>query len=191
VYCQQCGMQLTESTRFCSRCGAPLVPPAEPAQPSGTVVSSPAPSPAPVFVAPPVIPPVNPVGGLRGRVQTLAVLWLIYSSLRLVYWAAGLPFRSGFFRMSTYMWPRGMSGVYPMLGGMFLFSRILSLATAVVGLWAGVALMRRHAEGRTVAIIAACLALLSFPLGTALGIYTLIVLLRAGAAESYDRLSVT
>jgi hypothetical protein len=121
-------------------------------------------------------------------------LWLIYGAMRLMYWAAGLPLRRSIFRISMYTWPGSTGAAYPIMnwmGGMFLFSRILSLATAVVGLWAGVALMRRHAEGRTVAIVAACLALVSFPLGTALGIYTLVVMLRTGVAGNYERLSVT
>jgi hypothetical protein len=111
-----------------------------------------------------------------------------------MFWASGLPFRRGLFRMSMYSWSGGFDSAYPIMhgmGGMFLFSRILSLATGVVGLWAGIALIKRHAEGRIVAIVAACLALLSFPLGTALAIYTLVVLLRKGATETYQKLSVT
>ena len=49
--------------------------------------------------------------------------------------------------------------------------------------------MRRHPDGRTIAIVAACIALLSFPVGTLLGIYTLVVLLRQGSREAYAALS--
>jgi hypothetical protein len=73
--------------------------------------------------------------------------------------------------------------------GTFLFSRVLSLVIGVVGIWAAVSLMRRNPDGRAIAIVAACIALLSFPLGTALGIYTLVVLLRQGSREAYAALS--
>jgi hypothetical protein len=195
VYCQQCGTQLTESSRFCSRCGAPVDISTEVLQPSQStppaVIAAAAPQ---VSVAPVVIPPASSAPVLRGQVQMLAILWFIYSALRVMFWASGLPFRRGIFRMSMYTWPSGLDSAYSTMngmGGMFLFSRILSLATGVVGLWAGIALIRRHAEGRAVAIVAACLAVISFPLGTALAIYTLMVLLRKGAAESYQKLSLT
>jgi hypothetical protein len=149
--------------------------------------------PAQAFDAVAIAPP-NPASTLRRQVQTLGILWLIYSALRVMFWVSGLPFRHGLFRMSMYTWQGGLGSAYSMtngMDGMFLFSRVLSLATGVVGLWAGIALVRRHAEGRTVAIVAAWLALVSFPLGTGLAIYTLLVLLRKGAAENYERLSLS
>jgi len=107
-----------------------------------------------------------------------------------MFWASGLMFRRGGINIGTYSWPYG--GGYPVMhfwSGAFFFTRFLSLVVGVVGIWAGVSLMRRHPDGRTIAIVAACIALLSFPVGTALGIYTLVVLLRQGSREAYAALS--
>jgi hypothetical protein len=131
-------------------------------------------------------------------VNVLGILWAIYSALRLMFWASGLMFwasglmfRRGVMAMSVYSW-RYRAGAYPVTrfwDETFLFSRVLSLVIGVVGIWAAVSLVRRNPDGRTIAIVAACIALLSFPLGTALGIYTLVVLLRQGSREAYAALS--
>ena len=139
-----------------------------------------------------VPPPRNPVEALRGQVHVLGILWTIYSAFRLLFWASGLAFRQGVVRMWMYSFPYGGDGGYPLVhfwSGAFLFTRFLSLVIGVVGVWAGVSLMRRHPDGRTIAIVAACIALLSFPVGTLLGIYTLVVLLRQGSREAYAALS--
>jgi hypothetical protein len=54
---------------------------------------------------------------------------------------------------------------------------LLFLAGAVLGLIAGWGLLERQPWSRTFAIVMACFALLDVPFGTALGIYTLWVLL--------------
>jgi ABC-type spermidine/putrescine transport system permease subunit I len=95
-------------------------------------------------------------------------------------------------RMSIHTWPRDVDP-YPimrLMHGIFVFSGIVSLVTGVLGILAAVTLLRRDRSGRTLALVAAFLALISFPFGTALGIYSLIVLLRHGASENYERLSV-
>ena len=109
-----------------------------------------------------------------------------------MFWASGLAFRRGVVRMWMYSWPYGGDGGYPLMhvwSGAFFFTRFLSLVVGVVGIWAGVSLMRRHPDGRTIAIVAGFIALLSFPVGTLLGIYTLVVLLRQGSSEAYATLS--
>jgi hypothetical protein len=192
VFCPNCGIQLSDSALFCSRCGSSTQAPARATPPASPVYGSTVPV-GGSFNVPPVVvpPPQNPVQRLRTQVHVLGILWAIYSAFRLMFWVAGLPFRSGVMAMSIYSGRYGSAG-YPFMhfwSGAFLFSRVLSLATGVVGIWAAVSLMRRHPEGRTIAIVAACLALFSFPLGTALGIYTLVLLLRQGSREAYEALS--
>jgi hypothetical protein len=64
----------------------------------------------------------------------------------------------------------------------------LGLAVAgVAGLAAGWGLLQRAPWARILAIVLAILSLPAIPFGTALGIYTLWVLLASGAAEEYDR----
>jgi hypothetical protein len=54
---------------------------------------------------------------------------------------------------------------------------VISVACGIVGVLAGVALLSEGRTARTLALIAGFLSLSSVPLGTTLGIYTLIVLL--------------
>jgi hypothetical protein len=69
------------------------------------------------------------------------------------------------------------------LVGMFL------LVKAAVGLVAGLGLLQRQEWARTVALVVGFLALLNVPIGTALGIYTLWVLLPAQSDEEYKALA--
>jgi uncharacterized membrane protein len=61
---------------------------------------------------------------------------------------------------------------------------VLSVVCGILGIVAGVALLGSQRRGRTVALIAGFLSLSNLPLGTTLGIYTLIVLLPAGRGQS-------
>ncbi len=62
------------------------------------------------------------------------------------------------------------------------------LVSALAGIAAGWGLMDRQSWARLLAIILGFLALPSFPLGTALGIYTLWVLLHSRGEEEYRQL---
>jgi hypothetical protein len=73
------------------------------------------------------------------------------------------------------------------LMGVFHFIYIVMIALSVVcgilGLMAGLALLGGKQAGRTLALIAGFLSLSNIPLGTTLGIYTLVVLLPPGGAQ--------
>jgi hypothetical protein len=62
----------------------------------------------------------------------------------------------------------------------FLYAVVVAVSTVcgILGFLAGLALLAGARSGPTLAIIAGFLSLSSIPLGTTLGIYTLIVLLR-------------
>ena len=66
---------------------------------------------------------------------------------------------------------------------------VATVVSASLAAFAGWSLLTRQSWGRVVAIVAAFFALLKFPFGTVLGIYTLVVLLRRGAAEEYEALA--
>jgi hypothetical protein len=59
---------------------------------------------------------------------------------------------------------------------------VLSVLCGILGLLAGFALLAGQRSGRTLALLAGFLSLCNIPLGTTLGIYTLIVLLPSSAA---------
>jgi hypothetical protein len=66
------------------------------------------------------------------------------------------------------------------------FARLVLFAKVTLALAAGAGLMQKASWGRWVAIIAGCLAILHPILGTALGIWTLAVLLNAPNAAGYE-----
>jgi len=61
---------------------------------------------------------------------------------------------------------------------------------AIAGLIAGWGLMSRCPWARMLAIVLGCISLIHFPFGTALGIYTLWVLVPQGADAEYRSLSI-
>jgi hypothetical protein len=124
---------------------------------------------------------------IAGHIRLLGILWLALSAMLLM---------GGF--VMTAIFSRGAwwygNGFPP---GMPLFvHHILQtvgaalLGGGVLGIVAGWGLLERQSWARTLAIVLACFALLLFmPFGTALGIYTLWVLLPAQSEEEYRKIS--
>ena len=77
--------------------------------------------------------------------------------------------------------------LHPLLTGIAFFL----LLKAGVSLIAGFGLLERQSWGRPLALVMAFLALLNVPLGTALGVYTLWVLMSPRADVEYDRLAAS
>jgi len=187
MYCGHCGTQVQEGQKFCSRCGRPVAgPAAAPAVPSAAASASP-PSAAGYGAVPPVTgyaaSPPRP--RVACHLRTLGILWIVVSAFRILpaLWLLAFGHMS---HMGFPFMPRQLPFfVGPILGGLGIF---LS-ATAVIGLAAGWGLLERRPWARMLAIVIGCLSLLSFPFGTALGIYTLWVLASAGADVEYDRLA--
>ncbi len=69
------------------------------------------------------------------------------------------------------------------------FARVVLFVKAALALAAGVGLMQKASWGRWVAIVAGCLAIFHPVLGTALGIWTLVVLLNAPNAAGYEAMA--
>ena len=155
MFCDRCGANLQGPVSFCPHCGRQ-------------------------FGAPPMPPPraVNRVGG---HLRNVAILWLVYSALRV------LP---GLFLNSFSNWdfpytgdaPYFVHGIVRTVGGIFI-------ATGVIGLIAGWGLYERRSWARLLAIVLAFLSLLHPPFGTAIGVYTLWVLLPAASEVEYQRMA--
>ena len=150
---------------FCDRCGANLQGPETFCPHCGRQYGA----------APPA-----PVGNrVAGHLRNLAILWLAYSALRV------LP---GLVLNSFSDWDFPFTGVPTQVvheivrtfGGVFL-------ATGIIGLIAGWGLYERRSWARMLAIVLAFLNLLHPPFGTAIGIYTLWVLLPAASEAEYRR----
>jgi hypothetical protein len=116
----------------------------------------------------------------------LGLLWIILSGLRLIPGLALIAF--GRMRFPFMLMPvPGPMRVFlaPFLGGIGL----LISGFAIAGLIAGAGLMAHSPWARMLAIILGCIGLIHFPLGTALGIYTLWVLVPEGAGTEYKSLA--
>jgi hypothetical protein len=126
------------------------------------------------------------------NVQTLGTLWLVYAALRALIGVASLLFLHGLFGRHfhhsdfNFGWTpfghMGMDGLWPIA----VFYMMLSVGCTLL---TGYALMTRQPWGRVLAIIFGIFALFHFPLGTALGIYTLWVLAPRLSGDEYEALA--
>jgi hypothetical protein len=126
-------------------------------------------------------PPPPAVNRVSSHLRTLAILWMVYSAFRVI---PGLFLRS----LGTYGFPFMdgapfmVHGILRTLGGVFI-------VTGVLGLIAGWGLLERQSWARILAIVLAFISLIHIPFGTAIGVYTLWVLLSASSEAEYQRLA--
>lgn len=114
------------------------------------------------------------------QLRLLSILYYVWGGLGAVFSCLGgiwLLVMSGFFVAAAHNQngpPAAVAGLIGVVGGIAI---VLSLVLAGLSLWAGKCLADRRSY--TLCIVVACLTCLSFPLGTALGVFTLIVLSRS------------
>jgi hypothetical protein len=160
MYCERCGNQFVEGTRFCSSCGKPV----------GMAVV-----------------PLERQGRVQRNLQVLSILWLLCGSIEILggvvlFVVANVLFnivRTGNFSGP----PPFVHTILTIVGTVIGIKGILSLA-------AGWGLLQREHWARPLTIVMAFLGILHFPLGTALGIYTIWVLLPNESGEEYDRMAL-
>jgi hypothetical protein len=128
------------------------------------------------------------------RLQTLGTFWCLYALYRVVSAAiAMLMLRAvTLYSLGGVEWPLGhefgqsaptwMAGLLPVVAVVILLG--VALAT-----FTGWSLLKRKPWGRTLSIVTAILALLKFPFGTALGIYTLWVMVPAESAMEWEAIA--
>ena len=172
MYCSGCGQDLTPGQPACPRCGRPM------------------------SVA---LPPLTSVPGFQfelesyaGKVRALGLVWVIYGGLTLVLSFVGMAFARAFMFNHFGPWPHSWSGS-PLrpewFGPVFLhFIWVFVLMRAALLFAAGWGLMERAPWARIVAIVAAFLSILKFPFGTALAIWTLVMLMGYRNQTLYDQL---
>ena len=171
MYCSGCGLALAPGQAVCPQCGRP---------------------------ARPLVPPVPglefQLQNYAGKVKALGVVWLIYSGVALLTGIAALAFANAFLSGHFGPWMNGPWANGPM-PPMWFGPAILRFAWVFLFLRAGLAavagwgLLERTQWGRIVAIVAAILSLLRFPFGTALGIWTLVMLLGYRNSTLYEQLT--
>jgi len=118
--------------------------------------------------------------GLGDHARPLGICWVIYGLIRL----AMAVFLVTFGGTATLMFgallnrvadPFTLMGIFHFL---YAVAVVLSAVSGLLGLLAGLALLGGQRSGRTLCLIAGFLSLPNIPLGTTLGIYTLIVCFR-------------
>ncbi len=160
MFCDQCGAQLQAGQKFCGSCGKPV----------GVAVV-----------------PLAAGGRVSRHLHTVAILWFAASALNLV-GAACLFFVGNiiFGRVVRveHTWP-----VHTFLRGLLSTLGVLVFIKALAGFAAGWGLLQRESWARILTLVLGFVSLINIPLGTALGIYTIWVLLSPGADEEYRRLA--
>jgi len=152
---------------FCDRCGARVDGPASFCPACGRS-----------FAVPAGVPPAIPAGGrVERHVRTLGILWLVYAGFRLLGAVAVGTFASFSWGPFDHL-PFFVPGLLRVVGGFLLVAGVL-------GALAGWGLMERRPWARMLAIVLGVLALFRFPIGTALGVYTLWVLAPAASEAEY------
>jgi hypothetical protein len=131
-----------------------------------------------VFGAVPMMPSS---GRIAGHVRLLGIFWIGLSAFRLIP-AAVLLFISS---PSVHVFSPDVPDFVPTL---LQVIGVALLAAGVVGIGIGWGLIQRLSWARMLAIVLGCLSLLDMPFGTALGVYTLWVLLPAKSEEEYRQM---
>jgi hypothetical protein len=119
---------------------------------------------------------------IAGHIRLLGILWIALSAFRLL---PGIFLLSFFDRHWSFLPPEVpffVHGFLHTVGALFLVS-------GVVGIIAGWGLLERQAWARVLAIVLGFLNLIEMPFGTALGVYTLWVLLPAQSEAEYRQMS--
>jgi hypothetical protein len=187
--CPQCGREVPPSSDACPDCVANGKSGAPPVFETLVVETAAGGTPA---AAPPIAPSITPSRGrVASHLRMLMVFWLAQGVLRLFGTVPGL-----------LLWfPVGMpSGMAQGLGSFLQFQSPLSNAgwafVLVSSVWTVACLvvawglLDRKPWARTYTIIVSAIWLLSFPLGTALSIYTLWVLLPETSENEYRELAM-
>ncbi len=160
MFCDRCGTELQPGQRFCSSCGKPV----------GVAVVPPAPN-----------------GRVARHLHLLAVLWFAASAINLIGAVAVFIVANTLFGHSI-----RFENAWPMQG--FLQTLLSSVAgllflKALAGFAAAWGLLERQPWARMLTLVLGFVSLIHIPFGTALGIYTIWVLLPAQADEEYRRLA--
>jgi hypothetical protein len=159
MFCDACGAPLEVGQTYCKRCGKAIV---------GVVVPG--------------------SGRVARHAHLLAVLWIAYSALSLIAGIILAVVANTVFLHFQEMEPTS-GGPPPFVRPLLMAIACALFVKAAVGIAAGVGLLQRQRWGRTLTIILGIIALFNVPFGTALGIYTLWVLMSPNADQEYKTLS--
>jgi len=163
MFCDQCGAQLQAGAPRCARCGKTVLGLIELRR-----------------------------SRVRDHVRLVGILWMAYSALHVVAGVVLLVVANtifggvhGMIHIPNGPPPEVTVWLRPLLS---VFGWLI-LAKAAFGFFAGWGLLQREEWARVVALVMGFIALLNVPVGTALGVYTLWVLLPAQSDDEYKALA--
>ena len=160
MFCDSCGAVIQPSQNHCTQCGKAILGPVH----AGT-------------------------GRVARHGHLLGIFWIAYSALHLIGGTVLLILANTLFaHLGSFLPPDAppqAASVPLFLRPLLSFIGILLITKAVVGIIAGVGLLQRQSWARILTLIVGVISLLNIPLGTALGVYTLWVLMAPNADEEY------
>ncbi|HEX4487025.1 MAG TPA: zinc ribbon domain-containing protein [Terriglobales bacterium] len=158
MFCESCGTALQSNQPFCSGCGKEIRPGIQIAYPRR--------------------------GRVQEHVRLLGIFWLALGALNTVA-SLGMIFVGNF--VFTHQIDSGHGEPVPrnMLHFILTVVGTVVLAKAALELLAGWGLLHREPWARMLSLVLAFFALFSIPFGTALGVYTLWVLLPSESDQEY------
>jgi hypothetical protein len=161
MFCDGCGGAVQPGQAFCSKCGKQIV---------GQVsLMQPVPS------------------RVQAHVHLLGILWLAISAFNAV---GGLILCIVGGTLFPHLREMGAPPDVPIgfLSALVNTLGIIVLAKAAVGFFAGWGLLHREPWARIVALVLSFISLFNIPFGTAIGVYTMWVLLPGASQQQYDAL---
>lgn len=153
---------------FCNYCGAPLNKPFRFCSACGRPAGN-----APLMPA---------QGRIAGHIRLLGIFWLAISAFLLIPGVVLL----AIFRAGHHMLP---PEVPPFVFDLLTTIGWILIGAALLGIATGWGLLETRPWARMLAIVLGCCCLIAPPFGTALGIYTLWVLLPAKSEQEYAQIS--
>jgi len=162
MFCDRCGASVQPDQRYCGRCGKDFS--------GATAIARPQPN------------------RVQEHIRLLGILWLALSAINAVLGVVLFILANTVF---AHLHEMGAPPETPtgFLRSLFGTIAIIVLAKAAAGFFAGWGLLRRESWARLLTIVLSFLALFNIPLGTALGIYSLWVLLPAQSEREYEEAS--
>jgi hypothetical protein len=121
------------------------------------------------------------------HIHLLAILWFVDGALLLIP-AIVMAVLAGVVT-APLAWHGGNNVAFVLVPGIFVILCVVFLISAALRFVTGWSLLKLEPWGRIFALVMAFLNLLHIPLGTALGVYTLFVLLPDAAGDEYRQIS--
>jgi hypothetical protein len=159
MFCDGCGAALSAGQTFCGRCGREVR--------GGLSLAQPRPN------------------RVREHIRLLGIFWLAYSAVHVVGGIMALVVANTLFDRSQRFFGPEVPSVF--LHTALTVVSLLVFVKAAAGFAAGWGLLQRQPWARILTLIVAFVSLFNIPFGTALGIYTLWVLLPTQSDVDYQQ----